>query len=151
VSKLECYSEEKRSDVGCQLFFDCVRTILEPLIAKGLAPTEMACADGYLRDVHALLAAYVGDYPEQCRVACCRENSCPRCTVAPTERGEPGPLNSTYRDPVTVVEAIARHSKGWKPPEFEDQNLRPMNPFWKDLPLCNIFECITPDLLHQLH
>ncbi|KAJ4484469.1 hypothetical protein C8R41DRAFT_769753 [Lentinula lateritia] len=151
ISKLECYSEEKRSDVGCQLFHDCVRTILEPLISKGLAPTEMACADGYLRDVHALLAAYVGDYPEQCRVACCRENSCPRCTVAPTERGEPGPLNSTYRDPVTVVEAIARHSKGWKPPEFEDQNLRPMNPFWKDLPLCNIFECITPDLLHQLH
>ncbi|KAH7880127.1 uncharacterized protein C8R40DRAFT_1158616 [Lentinula edodes] len=126
-------------------------TILEPLIAKGLAPTEMACADGYLRNMHALLAAYVGDYPEQCRVACCRENSCPRCTVAPTERGEPGPLNSMYRDPVMVVEAISRHSKGWKPPEFEDQNLRPMNPFWKDLPLCNIFECITPDLLHQLH
>ncbi|KAJ4469629.1 hypothetical protein C8R41DRAFT_870934 [Lentinula lateritia] len=131
VSKLECYSEDKCSDVG--------------------SPTEMACADGYLRNVHALLAAYVGDYPEQCRVACCRENSCPRCTVAPTERGEPGPLNSTYRDPVMVVEAISRHSKGWKPPEFEDQNLRPMNPFWKDLPLCNIFECITPDLLHQLH
>ncbi|KAJ3900159.1 hypothetical protein F5879DRAFT_1055735 [Lentinula edodes] len=103
ISKLECYSEEKCSDVGCQLFHDCAWTILEPLIAKGLAPTEMACADGYLRDVHALLAAYVGDYPEQCRVACCRENSCPRCTVAPTERGEPGPLNSTYRDPVTVT------------------------------------------------
>ncbi|KAJ3859357.1 hypothetical protein EV359DRAFT_68232 [Lentinula novae-zelandiae] len=151
ISKFECYSEDKCSDVGCQLFHDCMRTILKPLIAKGLAPTEMACADGYLRDVNALLAAYVGDYPEQCRVACCSENSCPRCTVAPTERGEPGPLNSTYRDPVTIVEAIARHSKGWKPPEFEDQNLRPMNPFWKDLPLCNIFECITPDLLHQLH
>ncbi|KAJ4488961.1 hypothetical protein C8J55DRAFT_534745 [Lentinula edodes] len=150
-------SDETRLSAFCgdkkawPLFHDCMRTILEPLIAKGLAPTEMACADGYLRNVHALLAAYVGDYPEQCRVACCRENSCPRCTVAPTERGEPGPLNSTYRDPVMVVEAISRHSKGWKPPEFEDQNLRPMNPFWKDLPLCNIFECITPDLLHQLH
>ncbi|KAJ3859939.1 hypothetical protein EV359DRAFT_75430 [Lentinula novae-zelandiae] len=151
VSKLECYSEDKCSDVGCQLFHDCMRTILEPLIAKGLAPTEMTCADGYLCNVHALLAAYVGDYPEQCRVACCRENSCPRCTIAPTKRGEPGPLNSTYRDPVMVVEAISRHSKGWKPPEFEDQNLQPMNPFWKDLPLCNIFKCITPDLLHQLH
>ncbi|KAJ3752330.1 hypothetical protein EV360DRAFT_25789, partial [Lentinula raphanica] len=37
------------------------------------------------------------------------------------------------------------------PPAFKDQNLRIVDPFWKDLPLCDIFKCITPDLLHQLH
>ncbi|KAJ3725300.1 hypothetical protein C8R42DRAFT_575845, partial [Lentinula raphanica] len=151
ISQLECYSEDHRSEAGCQLFHDCMQKILEPLILKGLAPTTMACADGFERSVHAILAAYIADYPEQCRVACCRENSCPRCTVRPKQRGDAGPLNSVYRDPKTTIETITKQSLGWKPPAFKDQNLRVIDPFWKDLPLCNIFTCITPDLLHQLH
>ncbi|KAF9071298.1 hypothetical protein BDP27DRAFT_1219240 [Rhodocollybia butyracea] len=150
VSKLECYSEEKQSDAGCQLFHDCMRKILEPLITKGLNPTEMACADGFLRRLHAILAAYIANYPEQCQIACCRENSCPKCIVGPKEWGNAGPLHSVYRDPKVIVKAIAKKLQGQQPATFKDQNLCLINPFWKDLPLCNIFECITPDLLHQL-
>lgn len=36
------------------------------------------------------------------------------------------------------------------PKGFNEQQLQLVNPFWKDLPYCNIFDYFTSDLLHQL-
>ncbi|KAF8599336.1 hypothetical protein BDV93DRAFT_392853, partial [Ceratobasidium sp. AG-I] len=36
--------------------------------------------------------------------------------------------------------------------DFDDQGLKPFGlPFWSNLPHCNIYNCLAPDLLHQLH
>ncbi|KAF5362997.1 hypothetical protein D9757_014080 [Collybiopsis confluens] len=149
VSKLECFSKNQRSQVAHQLFHDCMKKMLEPLESAGRNGVKMMCADGFERLAYLLLAAYMADYPEQCLICCCKENSCPRCTVKPEERGQL--LYNISRSPTLTLIALEAQSQGEKPEEFQSLNLRPINPFWRDLPHCNIFECITPDLLHQLH
>ncbi|KAJ7444666.1 hypothetical protein FB451DRAFT_1056190 [Mycena latifolia] len=119
------------------------------LKAAGREGVNMECADGFVRKVFPILAAYIADYPEQCLVACCMENSCPGCSCGPRQRGDTD--HAPMRDPTETLEALLAQSLGDYPTEFVDQNLRPINPFWADFPHCNIFACMTPDLLHELH
>ncbi|KAI0058658.1 hypothetical protein BV25DRAFT_1871945 [Artomyces pyxidatus] len=102
------------------------------LIVAGLRGVTMVCADGGIRLVFPILAAYIADFPEQCLVACCKENRCPRCLVGAKERGDMDPIHSALRNPQETLVALAQESRA-------------------DLPHCNIFNCFTPDLLHQLH
>ena len=150
VAKLECYSEGNRSLQGYRLFHHCMGKVFESLIKAGKEGVEMVCADGWVRRVHIILAAYVADFPEQCLVACCMENRCPRCTVDPNTRGNAE--ESRFRDKKETLELLTKHQQGRNPPQFEKEGIRAIyNPFWADLPHCDIFTCFTSDLLHQLH
>ncbi|GLB43865.1 putative zn-finger domain-containing protein [Lyophyllum shimeji] len=150
VAKLECYSASVRSLHGYRLFHYCMSKILRPLVEAGRNGVDIVCADGFLRRVHPILAAYVADHPEQCLVACCNENRCPRCTVNPDARGDLS--ESLPRDVPSTLETLEEHRRGFTPDEFEGYGMRAIYaPFWHDLPHCDIFSCITPDLLHQLH
>lgn len=152
VAKLECFSEKRRALEGYRLFHLCMRKLLEPLTAAGKDGILMTCPDGLVRRVFPILAAYIADHPEQCLVAACKENHCPKCPVPPDERGEP--VYSCLRDPTLVVDVLKRSADelaGEKPSEFKEWGLRAVNPFWADLPHANIFSALTPDILHQLH
>ncbi|KJA28252.1 hypothetical protein HYPSUDRAFT_129651 [Hypholoma sublateritium FD-334 SS-4] len=150
VCKLDCFTKNKRSDAGYQLFHECMRKILEPLKAAGTNGLDVVCADGFVRTIFPVLSTYIADYPEQCLVACCKESACPRCTVNPKLRGDYR-TNSVLRDPDKTLAAIEEKVAEGKSESFKDQSLRRVNPFWKDLPHCDIFTCFTPDILHQLH
>ncbi|KAI0308623.1 hypothetical protein OF83DRAFT_1089675, partial [Amylostereum chailletii] len=127
VTKMECFSEAKRSEQIHQLFHTSMRVVLKPLICAGLEGVEMVCADGNIRLVFPILAAYIADYPEQCLVACCKENRCPSCLVNPENHGEPD--LSPPRVPRDTLVALAQEARGERPEEFKEQGLRHINPF----------------------
>jgi len=124
-------------------------SLLEPLIEAGKSGVLMVCTDGKIRCVHPILAAYVADHPEQCLVASCQQNRCPKCLVPATALGDP--VRSELWDPKETIRILGLAADNYKPEAFTKHGLRPINPFWKDLPFCDIFHRFTPDILHQLH
>ncbi|EIW82033.1 hypothetical protein CONPUDRAFT_122482 [Coniophora puteana RWD-64-598 SS2] len=124
--------------------------ILHSLADAGLRGVEMTCADGYIHRVFPILAAYIADHPEQCLVACCMQNWCPKCLVGRDNCGSRSP--SENQEQTTTLETLAMQEDGEYPPEFVAHGLHKVYaPFWSDLPHTDIFCCISLDLLHQLH
>ncbi|KAI9510909.1 hypothetical protein F5148DRAFT_1274585 [Russula earlei] len=123
TSEITCFSDPQIPKY--RLFHACLKKILEPL------------------------KTYVGDHPEQCLVAGCKENRCPICTVPAKSQGDGFlfPLRSQlHTEQVLHLEANGHH-----PPEFLEWGLRKVfSPFWAGMPHTDIFMCISPDILHQL-
>ncbi|KAG8727981.1 hypothetical protein FRC10_005437, partial [Ceratobasidium sp. 414] len=139
----------KRSERTWQLFHTCMEAILEPLKQVSRTGMEVLCADGGVRRVYPILAAYIADFPEQVTIACVRDSRCPICWVPAQERGD---LSKRYplRDRRRTLDALNDHWNGYSQ-TIDTLGIRPTRPFWIDLPHVNISGCFTPDLLHQLN
>lgn len=148
VPKLDCCTEKTRKLMRYTIFHRCMKQITHSLIAAGTKGCKMACADGHARNVFPILAAYVADYPEQCLVACCMENRCPICQVAPDARGTHQPaVDRIEKETLSLID-----TPGISSATLKASGVRPVpSPFWRDLPHTSIFQSFTPDLLHQLH
>ena len=110
----------------------------------------MVCTDGFMCRVHLILAAYVANFPEQCLVACNKESHCPCCLVESQNCGEL--KECTYRNMVDMLKTLQCRQRNKQSKKFDKEGLCPVfKPFWKELPFTDIFTCITPDILHQLH
>jgi hypothetical protein len=154
IGKFDCFSDKVRQVARYQLFHHCMEVMLASIAQAGKTGVNMTCADGLVRWIWPILAAYVADYPEQCLVACCMENRCPICKVHPDSRGTHTP--SPARDKVETVNLLVGKQAGQNDAafkaHFKDLGLRPIYPpFWASLPHTNIFQSFTPDLLHQMH
>jgi len=106
------------------------------------------CADGFQRQCYPLLAAWVGDYPEQVMIAQVSCGSCRMCEIpkgAPMRYSTFWPLDDS-RDEHVYSELLednhidALHTLGVHP-------IR--NQLWQ-YPLCNVYRLWQPDELHQL-
>jgi len=106
------------------------------------------CADGFQRQCYPLLAAWVGDYPEQVMIAQVSYGSCPMCEIskgAPMGHTTIGPLDTprhqdVYSELLDETNIDILHNLGVHP-------IR--NQFWQ-YPLCNVYRLWQPDEMHQL-
>lgn len=115
------FTPDKRSLAQHCLFHSCMAKLLKPLIEAGRKGVEMVCADGMIRHVFPILAAYVADHPEQCLVTGCCENFCPKCLCDPPRRGE----NHTFTSckPRQTRNILRAHQDGINPSQFKDKGL----------------------------
>ena len=134
------------------LFHACMRRVLEPTIEAAMTGIEMASGDGVIRRCHLILAAFIGDYPEQVLVACCKYGHCPKCLVSRQDIGENEDFDRRSLRAAQDALSLADDDPGAWLEACSSIDLKPIhNPFWENLPYSNIFQAITPDLLHQLY
>ncbi|KAH9830938.1 uncharacterized protein C8Q71DRAFT_883208 [Rhodofomes roseus] len=118
------------------VFHACLSEILKPLRRAGVDGIQMTSGDGIVRRCHPILAVYVGDYPEQC----------------PHDELGTYPCESAFRDVNEALDALDLFGTADYNRACEAAGIKPIqHPFWEHLPYVNIFQSITPDVLHQLH
>ncbi|KAF8327509.1 hypothetical protein F5887DRAFT_898748 [Amanita rubescens] len=135
------------------LFHSCLRRILAPLVDPGLHGVAMTDGQGTIRRVHPLLAVFAGDYPEQVLVTCIKSGECPKCDISRNNIGN-AQIQSKPRDIQaihTVLSMVGTNYQDYKE-ACKKICIKPVaEPFWAQLPFIDIFQAITPDILHQLH
>ncbi|TFK86346.1 hypothetical protein K466DRAFT_576448 [Polyporus arcularius HHB13444] len=155
TSRLEHITNKAaRRRVLANVFHKCMSTILKPLVKAGIHGIKIASGDGILRRGHPIFAMYIGDYPEQLLVTCCKTGTCPKCAIPRNDIGKSTEAQRPLRDLEKVLNAVAQ--VGGSATTFSrarrEAGIKPVrNPFWAMLPFVNIFRSITPDILHQLH
>ncbi|KAK6981199.1 hypothetical protein R3P38DRAFT_3333863 [Favolaschia claudopus] len=126
------------------LFHGSLRQTLQSL-KPGMETPEVAFfGDGHYRRVVYGLGPYIADYPEQVLLACVVQGRCARCTAPRTDLDGPGGRRSQLHTE-HLFEALD-HGTMWDTYGVVPDVL----PFTWDFPRADIYELLSPDLLHQV-
>ncbi|QRV94481.1 Zn-finger protein [Ceratobasidium sp. AG-Ba] len=142
-------SKVLRGRLKGQLLHYSMASLMKPLEEAGRSGVDMWCADGYLRRVYPLLAAFVGDFPEQSDMSCTSQGGCPKCLKRWHGRGDEH--QAAPRTRISTLLAIDNYLASGRARPLKALKLKPWWPWWADLPGCEFANAIMPDLLHQLH
>ena len=146
-----------RQRTVANLFHTCMAGILHPLKTAGIEGHAMASGDGVVRRIHPIFACFVADYPEQLLAVGVKFGRCPGCTVHRDDLGEFSALgDNPFRDINKILDALEALDNSNNYSDFAHTcaglTVKPLpEPFWKGLPFTNIYQAITPDVLHQLY
>ncbi|KAG8702621.1 hypothetical protein FRC09_004646, partial [Ceratobasidium sp. 395] len=141
---------EVRQKCRWELLHRSLSKIFEPLKSASEEGVLARCADGYVRHIYPILAAWIADYQEQNDLACTTQSACPKCTHGRTGRSQGGPMA-----PLRNQEEMANILRGYQVTKdervLERLTLRPVAPFWDGIPYFDMGRSLAPDLLHQLY
>ena len=152
IPVLDSLSSDDKSYHRLLIYHHCKRMILESMVKPGRDWKMMQRSDGSMILGFPILMSYIADNPEQCHAAVCKQNACPTCLVAPNNRGK-NMTQIVYRNMNRIIKALPEdYQNPGSSYIFDDDFLRSCYPpFWKNMPHTDIFQCFTPDLLHQIH
>ena len=140
-----------RSRALGNLFHGCMEKVLAPIASYGEQGVAMMSADGIWRRCHPILAAFIGDYPEQALVTCTYNGRCSKCLVPPDQLGEYKAFPSRVRSDAVKTYHLANNNLPAFRKACREVGLKPVHrPFWVSHRLTDIFLSITPDILHQM-
>lgn len=150
-------NKARRRRVIANLYHACVGRILKPLESAGIDGIWMSTGSGHLYRTHPILAAFIGDYPEQLLVTLGLNGDCPRCQKDRNNLGEYNnntEINASLRDLDEIFDALdtfdIEASKFLQ--ACASIRIKPTpRPFWLRLPFLHIHRSITPDILHQMY
>ncbi|KAG9093020.1 hypothetical protein FS749_015247 [Ceratobasidium sp. UAMH 11750] len=142
--------DDERRRLKANLVHRAMEKMLAPLRKASKEGVEMWCPDGRLRRVYPRMAAYTADWPEQNLQSCTSEGSCPICTTSFAGRGNPDqPANNHEQE--ETLSALRKYFAKKNVADMRALHLKPVWPWWGDLPDVNLATCFTPDLLHQVY
>ncbi|CAE6437348.1 unnamed protein product [Rhizoctonia solani] len=140
--------KDERQRLKANLVHRAMEKMLEPLRVASEEGVEMWCPDGRMHRIYPRIAAYTADWPEQNLQCCTSEGGCPICKTEYSERGE---LNeeAERREREETLCALRTYFQTKNEYHLDLLKLKPVWPWWGDIPDLNLHDCITPDLLHQ--
>ncbi|ETW85029.1 hypothetical protein HETIRDRAFT_308646 [Heterobasidion irregulare TC 32-1] len=129
-----------------QLYHASIAHILSPLRDGMTSPVVLRCPDGHFRRAIYEIGPFIADYPEQVVLAGIVQGWCPGCLAQPhrgafDDAGDPRFHAHTHQLRETFDSETLWYTYGVV------ENVIPFTDFF---PRADIYELITPDLLHQL-
>ena len=164
-------------DFKRQLFHGCLKKILKSLKKYMTKWDVVRCADNHFRRVIYGIGPYIADYPEQVLIAGIVNGWCPvylnfylvlticsrnrRCDAPATDLDSPGAELRTPEKAAALFKTKSADELWFDHGLISDLRVRPgcpirsqilprcLQPFTSDFPCANVYELLTPDLLHQ--
>ncbi|KAJ7484562.1 hypothetical protein FB451DRAFT_1555053 [Mycena latifolia] len=126
------------------LFHGSLRHILQSLKPGMTVPEVALFADGHYCRVVYGLGPYIADYPKQVLLACVVQGWCARCTAS--NKDLDGPSGRRSQSHTEMLFDVFDHGTMW-----DEYGVVPdVLPFTWDFPRADIYELLSPDLLHQV-